>query len=48
MTLWNELYQRAYELCFKANRYEVIGELVYMDIATLSGLIARLSRLIES
>lgn len=44
--IWTQLYYRAYELCLKANRYEIIPELAFMDIATLSGVIARLTRLL--
>ncbi len=45
--IWTQLYYRAYELCLKANRYEVIPELPQMDVAALLGVIARFTRLLE-
>jgi len=46
--IWNQLHNRASELCLQAGRYEIIPELAVMDVATLSGVIAWLSRLLES
>ncbi|WP_157381528.1 hypothetical protein [Methylophilus sp. 5] len=43
-----DLQKRAYELCLKAGRYEIIPELACMDSLQLSGLITWLLRLQES
>ena len=41
-----QLIERAYFLCVKLNRYEVLGDLTTMNEITLTGLIIGLERLV--
>lgn len=45
--MWIHLYNKAYLLCLQTSRNEIIPELAFMDVATLSGLIVWLSQLLE-
>lgn len=45
--MWTNLFNQAYLLCLQTGRNEIIPELAFMDVATLSGLIAWLSQLLE-
>jgi energy-converting hydrogenase Eha subunit C len=43
----SRLFNQAYILCIQSGRYEIIPELHYMDVATLSGLVAWLCTVLE-